>query len=89
MLRCLEALDVSLPILDKILSKTLCLRNYRLSDGHCSGLAEACKYLDHRVVNRILLQNNGITGDQLASILDGTVHMTDFKAFIYKHNSIN
>ena len=40
-------------------------------------------------MNRIFLQNNGITGDQLATILQGAMHLTDFKALIYKHNVIN
>lgn len=62
LLRCLESLDRSLPILDKICNKTLCLQNYRVSDGHCTGLAEACRLLDHKVVNRLLLQNCGISG---------------------------
>lgn len=60
-----------------------------MSDGHCLGLAEACKFLDHKVVNRLLLQNCGITGDQVAKILEGVLHLKDFKAFIYKQNAFN
>ena len=55
--------DLNLPILDKILKKTLCLQNYFLSDGNIKGLASACEVLDFRLVNRLLLNNCGITGD--------------------------
>ena len=66
---CKEMNDVALPILDKIWKKTLCLQNYFLSDGNISGLAKACEILDYRLVNRLLLANNGINGDQLAKII--------------------
>ena len=55
--------NLNLPILDKIWKKTLCLQNYFLSEGNIKGLAAACKVLDHKIVNRLLLNNNGITGD--------------------------
>ena len=60
MKRCLETLDLTLPILDKIYSKTLCLQDYHLSDGNCRGLAEACEFLDTTVVNRMLFNNCGL-----------------------------
>lgn len=89
MKKCSENLDRILPIFDKIVKKTLCLQNYLLNDGHCSGLAEACQHLDHRVVNRMLFNNCGITGDQMATILDGISKLKDFKALIYKNNELN
>lgn len=69
--KCLEEPDLVLPILDKIFKKTLCLQDYLLSDGNCRGLAAACKLVDHRIVNRVLFNNCGITGDQFAMILEG------------------
>ena len=89
MKRCLQNLNMTLPILDKIYAKTLCLQDYHLSDGNCQGLAEACEFLDPKIVNRFLFNNCGITGDQLAVILEGAAKMKDFKALIYKMNSIN
>ena len=35
MKRCLTNLNMTLPILDKIYAKTLCLQDYHLSDGNC------------------------------------------------------
>ena len=35
MKRCLETLNMTLPILDKIYRKTICLQDYHLSDGNC------------------------------------------------------
>ena len=42
MKRCLENVDLTLPILDKVYRKTLCLQDYHLSEGNCQGLADAC-----------------------------------------------
>ena len=78
-----------LPILDKIYKKTLCLNDYLLSDGNCRGLAAACELFDHRVVNRVLFNNCGITGDQLAMMLEGLCQLQDFKSIIYKMNTVN
>lgn len=89
MKRCLEAIDLNLPILDKIYRKTLCLQDYHLSDGNCQGLADACEFLDHRIINRMLFNNCGLTGDKLAIILEGIAKMKDFKALIYCKQPIN
>ena len=80
---------MALPILDKIWKKTLCLQNYFLGQGNTKGLAKACEVLDYRLVNRIFLSNCGVTGDQLAEIIDGMVKLRDFKSLIYKQNTIN
>ena len=89
MKRCLENLDLSLPILDKIYRKTLCLQDYHLSDGNCQGLAEACEFLDTTVVNRMLFNNCGLQGDQLSLILDGIAKMRDFKALILRLSTVH
>jgi len=60
---------VALPILDKIIQKTLCLHNYPLSQGLCQSLAFACKNLDSDKVNRVLFNNCNIDGTQFANIL--------------------
>ena len=78
-----------MPILDKIYRRTLCLQNYLLNDGHCQGLAEACQFLDARVVNRMLFNNCGISGENLTVILQGVSKIKDFKALIYKVNNVS
>ena len=60
---CLDNLNLTLPILDKIYRKTLCLQDYHLSDGNCEGLANACEFLDPSIVNRMMFSNCGINGD--------------------------
>lgn len=87
--KCLEQNSLLLPIFEKIYSKTLCLQNYILSDGHCQGIAEACQYIDHKRMNRVLFNNCGITGNNMAIILDGLAKVKDFKSIIYKHNELN
>ena len=84
MKRCLQNLNMTLPIFDKIFRKTLCLHNYHLSDGNCQGLADSCEHLDDKVINRMLFNNCGISGDQLAVIFNGIAKMKDFKALIYR-----
>ena len=61
--------DLALPIMDKIWKKTLCLQNYYISEGNIAGLVAACEVLDFRLVNRLLLDNCGVTGDRFAEIL--------------------
>lgn len=68
-LQCTGRLNLALPILEKVIFKTLVLQNYTLSEGHCVGLTEACGLLDSRKVNRLLLNNCGVSGKQFASIL--------------------
>ena len=82
-------MDLVLPILDKIYKKTICLQDYTMSEGHCKGLAHACEFIDSKVVNRILMSNCGVTGDDLALILEGLAKLHDFKSIIYKMNGIN
>jgi len=64
----------------------LVLQNYKLSEGHCNGLAKACSLLDTSKVNRILFNNCGIDGLQFAEILKGLATLQDFKSIIYKNN---
>lgn len=45
--------------------------------------------LDFRLVNRLLLANNGINGDQLAEIITGMAKLREFKSLIYKQNGLN
>ena len=87
--RCLEAVDLNLPILDKIYRKTLCLQDYHLSEGNCQGLADACEHLDTAVINRMLFNNCGLTGETLSLIIDGVSMMKDFKALMYCRQTLN
>ena len=67
--KCESQMAVALPILDKIYKKTICLQDYTMSEGHCKGLATACEFFDAKVVNRVLMSNCGVNGDQFAMIL--------------------
>ena len=62
------------------------LSEYTLSPGHCRGLAQACRYFDHRYVNRVFLNNCGIDDGEFSSILQGLNNLKDFKAIVYKAN---
>jgi len=89
MKKCLEKLDRVLPVFDKVVKKTLCLHNYYLNGGHIEGIADACEFLDPNQVNRLLFNNCGMSGDDLAKILEGATKMRDLKSLIYKQGAIN
>jgi len=40
-------------------------------------------------MNRVLFNNCGITGNNMAIILEGLAKVKDFKSIIYKHNELN
>lgn len=87
--KCQENNTLLLPIFEKIYRKTLCLQNYILSDGQCEGIAQACSFINHRHMNRVLFNNCGLTGNKFATILEGIALVKDFKSIIYKHNEVN
>ena len=70
-LDCKKDLNLALPILDKIVNKTLCLQNYTLLDGHCKSLARVFSLVDPKLLQGILLYNCGVDGKQFACILEG------------------
>ena len=53
------------------------------------GIAEACQFIDHRKMNRVLLNNCGLTGKKFATILEGLNQVKDIKSIIYKRNEVN
>ena len=40
-------------------------------------------------MNRVLLNNCGLTGNKFATILEGLTLIKDFKSIIYKRNEVN
>ena len=60
-----------------------------MSEGNIRGLAQACEVLDFRVVNRLLLNNCGISGDHFAEIIQGMSKLRDFKSLIYIKSAVN
>ena len=40
-------------------------------------------------MNRVLLNNCGLSGDNFATIIEGLTLIKDFKSIIYKRNEIN
>lgn len=64
------------------------LRNYTLSQGHCLALASAISLIDNKRINRIFLDNNGVTGKQFAEILRGLQSVPDLKSVCYRQNQL-
>lgn len=82
---CQEDLNLCLPVLDKVLNKRLALYNYTLSEGHCKGIASACRFLDG-AIEGVLLDNCGVGDDEFASILEGMNLLNSFRSIVYKQN---
>lgn len=61
-------MELAIPILEKVHNKTLMLNDYSLSDVHTKALVKAAKFFDN-FVNRILLDNCGMTDVQFGKIL--------------------
>ena len=40
-------------------------------------------------MNRALFNNCGISGNSMATILEGFAEVKDFKSIIYRHNELN
>lgn len=52
-------------------------------------MAIAIQALDPSFANRIVLENNGFTGENLAKLLQAFGTIKDFKSLTYKKNAIN
>ena len=82
--QCHDDLSLLLPIFEKVVDKTLCLQDYKLSSAHVKGLAQACEQLDTTKVNRMLFSNCGLTPEHMAMLLEGISKMRDCKALTFK-----
>lgn len=82
---CQADLNLCLPVLDKIVNKTLALYSYTLSEGHCKAFESACRFLDGKIT-RVLLDNCGVGDDEFESILNGVNLLKGFQSIIYKQN---
>jgi len=69
-------------------NKRLALYSYTLSEGHCKGIASACRFLDG-AIEGILLDNCGVGDDEFASILEGMVLLNSFRSIVYKQNQFD
>lgn len=82
---CQADLNLCLPVLDKIIGKTLALYSYTLSEGHCKAVESACRLLNGKIT-RILFDNCGIGDDEFQSILNGVYKLDGFQSIVYKQN---
>ena len=66
---CETEMELALPILEKIHNKTLSLYDYNVSSVQSQALQFASRFFDN-FVNRILLDNCGITDELFSKILE-------------------
>lgn len=75
-----------MPILNHIINKTLCLKSYTLSIGHCNAIADSLHYFEGQL-NRIVLDNCGVDDGEFCSMLNGIYKLDGFKRLIYRRNT--
>jgi hypothetical protein len=73
-----------LPVLEKIIGKTLCLLDYTVSEGVCRALAEAIPMSVG--FNKVVFSNNGISDASFGAILEGLCRVKDIRSIVYKQN---
>jgi hypothetical protein len=61
-------MELALPILEKVHNKTLSLYDYTLSQVSTQALEQAAKFFEN-FVNRILLDNCGVTDSQFSKMV--------------------
>lgn len=83
--KCRQTLDYALPLLDKIIDKTLCLKNYSLSPGHCRALAFAASLLG-KDLTRLNFDSCGIRDEEFAAVLKAIAMHDDFKSVSFARN---
>lgn len=59
-MQCGKDCELALPILQYVHKKTLALKEYTLSIGHCNALTKACEHFGMININRIYFDNCGI-----------------------------
>ena len=78
---CQHEMELALPILEKVYNKTLSLYDYTLSPVHTQALENASKFFEN-FVNRILLDNCGVSDGQFASIVTALLAVVPVPAHV-------
>ena len=76
---------VILPILNRVVAKSLILINYKLNFGVCSALGNSLQG-NSKLLTKICLDNNGCLDLDFAKILTGLKHLDNIKSIVYRRN---
>ena len=77
-----------MPILAKIKNRTLTLKDYKINMGLSQALGSSL-ILYHNILERVILDNNGMNDAMLAAFLNGLLDQLNFKSITYKRNSLD
>lgn len=86
---CQKDHELAIPILERIEDQTLLLQEYNLTDGQVRALAGAIPYVDNNALQRLFIDNCGMTGDQLVCILKALEKLPCVRSLIYTRNSLS
>lgn len=78
-----------MPVLEKVFNQTLMLQEYTMSEGLVRGLVSAIPFIEENSLQRLFLDNCGITGDEFAAILDACQVHKVFRSIIYRMNGVS
>ena len=84
---CVKEQAVILPILNRIVAKSLILINYKLTSGVCAALGEAFSG-NPKLLNSVCLENNGCLDSDFAKIVRGLRHLENIKSITYRRNEL-
>ena len=87
-LRECNQLDLALPILEKVIGKTLALENYPLSSSHCRAIKQVFEMLSGQI-DSIALENCNLEDPDFATVIEGISRLTNLEEIIYKQSSFD
>ena len=82
-----QQMSLALPLLAKVVNKQLSLHNYTLGREHCIAFAETCK-INFDFMSKLVLNNNGLSDDDLACLLDGMVRLDAISVLDLRKNTV-
>ena len=82
-----DQMSLALPLLAKVVNKQLSLHNYKMGAAHCKAFAETCKFNQH-FMSKLVLNNNGLSDDDLATLLRGLRLMETISVIDLRKNHV-
>ena len=80
-------MDLMLPIVNKIENNSLTLQDYSLQPGQINGLAQAMIQTGKPLLKHVFFDNNQITDEMCANMMDALGQRKECHDFIYKRNT--
>lgn len=88
LLECMQAMELILPLLDKVQPDgTLYLKEYTIKEGQSKGLAVACR-LNELLCQKVFIDNCGLSELDTARLLEGFIELNMLRALVLRRTAI-